>query len=78
MPEKLRITFNSELKKQVLDLIGKSVDDEGYIVEKDQPKSRVINVEGEEVCLDDFAGVRRGSEVFIKNDLYSIMRLSKR
>lgn len=72
-----RITFDSKAKAKVLELLDKGVDKDGYIVEKSNPSQRVLNVEFEEVCLDEFAGIRVGSEIIIKNDLHSLMKLSK-
>lgn len=73
----MRITFDKESKETVLSLINKSVDEEGFIVEKDNPTQRVITNKGEEITLDEFGGVRVGSEIFIKDDLPSLIELSK-
>jgi hypothetical protein len=73
----IKLTFDSSVKNEILEFIGKSVDCDGFIVEKDNPKQRVLTVDGEEITLDEFGGFQRGSEVFIKNDLVSLMRLSK-
>ena len=36
-----------------------------------------LSFDGEEVTLEDFGGVKKGSEVFIKKDIISLMRFSK-
>ena len=72
------ITFDEAVKKEILDILNKSVDKDDLIVEKDNPNQRVLTFDGEEITLDEFGGVQRGSEVFIKNDIISLMRLSKK
>ncbi|MFH1127426.1 MAG: hypothetical protein ABIG84_06045 [archaeon] len=73
-----RITFTSSAKRDILDMLGKSVDNEGYIVEKGNPEQKVLTFDGEEINLDEFGGFQRGSEVFIKNNVVSLMKLAKR
>lgn len=68
------ITFanTDDAKRVVLAMMGKTVDDDGYIVEKSTGE-RVLTPSNEEITLESFAGVRPGSEVFITNDLPSIL-----
>jgi hypothetical protein len=73
----MRITFDKDSKAMVLDLINKSVDHEGFVVEKDNLKQRVLTNKGEEITLNEFGGVRVGSEIFIKDNLPALMELSK-
>ncbi len=70
------ITFEESAKMKILSSFDKSVDDEGYIVEKENPTQRVITPDGEEITFEEFAGIRKGSEIFIKSDLISLMNLS--
>lgn len=74
----IQITFDNSAKDQILDLFNKSVDEDGYIVETSNPTQRVLNVEGQEVTLSDFGGIRRGSEIFINSDISSVRDLSKK
>ena len=69
------ITFEVSAKKEILSFFDKTTDDQGYIVEKEDITQRVITPEGEEVKLDEFAGIRKGSEIFIKSDLPSLFNL---
>jgi len=69
------ITFDASLKSEILSCFGKTVDDSGYIVERDDPSQRVLTPNGEDVTLDEFAGIRKGSEIFIKADLPSLIEL---
>ena len=75
--EKSVLTFDESVKEEILDLFDKSVDSEGFIVEKDNPQQRVLSKDGQEVNIKEFGGIKKGSEVFIKKDLVSLMRLSK-
>lgn len=72
------ITFSEEAKEDLLDLFGKAVDDEGYIVEKDNPEQRVLTPKGEEIKLAEWCGIHKGSEVFIKSDTFSLIELAKK
>lgn len=68
------ITFDNTLqsKKAVLQLFGKSVDIDGYIVEI-KSGERVVSPHNEEIHIDDFAGIRPGSEIFLTKDLPSLI-----
>ena len=74
----MQITFDKKAKQEILDLLDKTVDGEGLIVEKDNPAQKVLTFDGEEISVEEFGGVQKGSEVFIKNNLVSLLRLSKR
>lgn len=76
--DKCRLIFTKSVKEDILDLLDKKVDDEGMIVEKDDPEQRVLTFEGQEISVDEFGGVQKGSEVFISDNIVSLMRLSKR
>ncbi len=74
MPVKL--TFERPCRRFVLDAFNKSVVDD-YIVEKDTPDHRVLTERGSEIKQTQFAGVRKGSEIYIKaNDIDSLINAS--
>ena len=64
------LSFDESAKEQILDLYGKTVDEDGFIVEKDSPKQRVLTPKGEEILFEEWAGVHKGSEAFIKSDTF--------
>ncbi len=72
--ERLIITFDESARKTILEAFDKAVDDDGYIVEK-HSRERVLSQEGEEVLEKEFAGIKKGSEVFLKSDLTSLIKL---
>jgi hypothetical protein len=67
------IKFDSNSKKLILKALGKSIDKEGFIVEQDYTKQRVSSLNGEDVKLEDFGGYKKGSDVFIKKDIGSLI-----
>jgi hypothetical protein len=68
------ITFDESMKEEMLSCFGKTIDAEGYIAEKDTGQ-RVITPEGDFVPIEEFAGIRKGSEIYIKSDLPSLIKL---
>jgi len=72
------ITFDSSVKKQILGIFDKQVDAEGYIVEKNNPGQRVLTPDGDDIHLDEFTGIYKGSEIFVKSDIVSLVELSNR
>ncbi|MCG2725263.1 MAG: hypothetical protein L6420_03225 [Elusimicrobia bacterium] len=72
------LTFDPEHKKFILDIFEKTIDNEGYVVEKSDPTQRVFTPDGEEVKFADFAGFIRGSMIFVKSGLVSAVKLADR
>jgi hypothetical protein len=72
------LTFDQDSKREVLELFDKSVDGEGFIVEISNPQQRVLTPKGEEILLDEWAGVIKGSEAFVKKDTFSLIELAKK
>ena len=56
----------------ILDAFNKTVRD-GFVVEKSKPTGKVITPRGDEIPVQEFAGVRKGSAVFVKNDIVSLV-----
>lgn len=69
------ITFDASAKEEILSFFDKTIDVDGFIVEKEDTTQRVITPDGEEITLEEFAGLRKGSEIFIKSDLPSLINL---
>ena len=72
----MNISFDNGSKKFILDAFDKSTDDENYVVEKSNPSQRVLTSGAEEVRLGQFAGLLKGSEIFIKSDIDSLIDAS--
>ena len=75
MKKKL-ILFDQSSQDRLFEVIGKTFDSEGFMVEKSDTTQRVLTKRGEELKKDEFAGVKTGSEEFIKNDLPSLLDLA--
>lgn len=67
------IVFDESSKKVILQIFGKGIDDQGFIFDM-KTKQRVLSPEGNEVQARDFAGMRKGSEIFITKDLPSLLQ----
>lgn len=77
---KATITFGSDIetKRFILDIFGKAIDEDGYVVEKENPTQKVFTPDGEDVTVSDFAGLHKGSLVFVKSDLVSTIQMADR
>ncbi len=73
----ITITFDKEDKKNILNIFNKTVDKFGYIVEKKNLDRKVLTPDGAFIHIDEFAGVMPGSEIFLKNDIFSIIKLAE-
>lgn len=70
------VTFDSSLKKEILSIFGKDVDDNDYIVEKDNPEEQALTPDGEPITIHEFAGLTKGSLRFVKSDLVSLLQFA--
>lgn len=70
------ILFDNSAKEEILDAFDKKIDEKGYIVEKSNPDQKVLTTEGDEIKAEKFAGIRKGSEIFITSDLTSLIKLA--
>jgi hypothetical protein len=71
---KLQVTFDDSTRDFVLDAFGKEAAN-GFVREKSGEK--VLTPEGEEIPLKDFAGVRKGSVIFVKSDIVSLIETAE-
>lgn len=60
-------------RRLVLDAFGKTVAKNGIIAEAQNPNQPVLTPHGDEIALDEFGGVVRGSTVFLKSDIDSVI-----
>ncbi len=70
------VTFDRSALDFVLDAFGKKVRD-GYLVEKADTKQRVLTPRGEDIPVSELAGIRRGSAIFVKSDIVSIIEAAE-
>jgi hypothetical protein len=76
MNTKPKLIFTQRALPIILKAFGKSIDDDGLIIESSTGEP-VLTPEGEEICAVDLAGLKKGSEIFITTNLFSIMQLAE-
>ena len=72
----LRVIFDDSTRGFILDVFGKCVQD-GFVVEKKTPEQKVLTPRGEDIPEEEFAGVRKGSVVFLKSDIVSLVEAAE-
>jgi hypothetical protein len=70
----IQINFANDehTKGFILSLFSKLIDGEGFIIERDSRK-RVLSSDGDEIKIDEFGGVTNGSEIYLKNNVVSLI-----
>ena len=71
-----KLLFTDKALPLILEAFGKSINENGLIIEADT-KQPVLTPEGEEIESKHFGGIMKGSEIMIKDDLFSIMNLAE-
>jgi len=72
MKKRIPIIVDSNCEEQILNLLGNKTNNQGFIVdEQDRP---VLTRDAETVRLDDLAIIRKGSKIFIKKDIVSLVK----
>ena len=71
-----KLLFTDKTLPLILEAFGKSINEDGFIIEK-STGDFVLTPEGEEIEAKELGGLKKGSDIFIKDDLYSIMNLSE-
>jgi len=69
------VTFDASAKLEVLSCFGKTVDAGDFIVESDDMTQKVVTPDGDNIRLNEFAGIKKGSEIYIKRNLPSLIEL---
>ncbi|MBS3079523.1 hypothetical protein J4218_05365 [Candidatus Pacearchaeota archaeon] len=77
MENRVKITFDDSMKKDILRIFGKAVNEHDIIVEANNPSQKVKTKDNEEITLKQFAGIKYGSEIFVKKDIVSLLDLAK-
>ena len=70
-----KMLFTPKAVPFILESFGKSINDDGLIT--DENGEPILTPEGELIHYSKFGGLKKGSEIFIKDDLYSIINLSE-
>lgn len=71
-----KLLFTEKSLPLILKAFGKSIDENGIIIESSTGEP-VLTPEGEEIPAKDFGGIKKGSQIFLKDDLFTIMNLAE-
>ncbi len=74
---KPKIAFDDSSREFILDLFDKHINENGEVLEKNTDEV-VKSFEGNPLTVDEFGGVKKGSELFIENNVVSLFRLKYR
>lgn len=66
------ITFGPSAAETVLEQFGKTLDDDNYIIDEETEERVTSMYKEEEIHIDEFGGVVKGSTEFIKDDYAEI------
>ena len=66
------ITFDKSAAEFVLEAFEKTINKEGYLVEK-ETGDYVLSKSGEHILLSEFGGIAKGSEIYLKSDIISMI-----
>lgn len=72
----IQISFSPENLDFILKSLKKTTDEDGYLTEANNPSQRVITQDGEFIKAKDIGVVRPGSQIFIKKDIGSLVKLA--
>lgn len=71
------IVFDKGAKETILKSLNKSVDEDGYIIDNSNGK-KVPSLDGTYITASEFAGVVKGSELYVKSDIVSLIEATDR
>lgn len=71
-----KLLFTNASAKYILEAFGKSINSEGIIIEKSTGEP-IYTPEGEELTLQTLGAIKKGSEIFMKDDLFSIINIAE-
>ncbi len=70
----LNINFSDDKKTKefILGVFNKTVKNDGTIIEKSSEKP-VLDINGQEMSIEHFGGISNGSEIYVKDDIVSLV-----
>ncbi|MCL4326601.1 MAG: hypothetical protein M1481_07310 [Candidatus Thermoplasmatota archaeon] len=70
------MSFDESAREYILTLFNKKIVD-GKVFEKDSDEV-VMSFEGNQLSVDEFGGVKKGSEIFIEDNIVSLIKLKSK
>ena len=71
-----KLLFNQKALPLILRAFNKTINADGIIVEESTGEP-ILTPEGEELTQEKFGGIKKGSEIFIKDDLLSVINIAE-
>jgi hypothetical protein len=71
-----KILFNEQALPFILSIFDKSINEDGLIIDMNTGEP-IQTPEGDFLTKESFGGIKRGSEIFLKDDLLAVMKLAE-
>jgi hypothetical protein len=71
-----KILFNKQAIPYILEIFDKTINDEGYIVDSNNGDP-ILDPEHQPILAKEFGGIKKGSEIFLKNDIVTIFNIAE-
>lgn len=71
-----KILFNKQAIPYVLDIFGAAINGDGLIINADSG-DLILDPDKEPISSKEFGGIKKGSEIFFKNDIATILNLAE-
>ena len=71
-----KILFNKQAIPYVLEIFGAAINEEGFIINADSGELK-LDPENEPISSKEFGGIKKGSEIFFKKDITTILNLAE-
>ncbi|MCL4480126.1 MAG: hypothetical protein M1113_01400 [Candidatus Thermoplasmatota archaeon] len=74
--KKPRMSFDESAREYILSIFNKKIVD-GKVLEMES-NEEVMSFEGNPLTVDDFGGIKKGSEIFIEDNVVSLIKLKSK
>ena len=71
-----RVSFDESAREYILSLFNKKIVN-GNVLELDS-NEEVMSFEGNPLTVEDFGGIKKGSEIFIEDNVVSLIKLKSK
>src|SRR3989338_9232945 len=70
------VTFEPAARKLILEALDITEDSQGFLIEKGNTSVKVLSRKGDELRAEDLGAIKKGSLLFFKSDLPSLIDLA--
>ncbi len=71
-----KILFNEQSLPFILEIFGKTINEDGFIIDMNTGEP-IQTPEGDFLTKEKFGGIKKGSEIFLKDDLLTVIKLAE-